>query len=44
MPRCVIAFTAMAARMTITSAITVTSIGEPRSLVNTVYGTLVILS
>jgi len=35
---------AMAAPITMTSAITVTSMGEPRSLVRTVYGTLVILS
>ena len=43
-PRRVSAFMAMAAPITMTSAITVTSMGEPRSLVRTVYGTLVILS
>ena len=43
-PLCVIAFMAMAARITMTRAITVTSMGEPRSLLSSVYGTLVILS
>ena len=43
-PRWVSAFRAIAARMTMNSAITVTSIGEPRSLLRIVYGTLVILS
>ena len=43
-PRCVSAFRAMAARMTMNSAMTVTSMGEPRSRLRMVYGTLVILS